>query len=71
MDRKNWGVKMGGCGMDMGYHLVNNLGYALFPNGVPCTGEDCPSNDHNNGDRDYTAGKLHRDGGYAFRHRWL
>lgn len=24
------GLQVGGCGMDMGYHLVHNLGYALF-----------------------------------------
>lgn len=70
-DRDRGGIKIGGCGMDMGFSLVYDLGMTLFPNGVPCTGEGCQSNDHSNGDRDYTAGKLHRDGGYAFRHRWL
>lgn len=24
------GIKVGGCGMDMGYHLVSNLSYALY-----------------------------------------
>lgn len=46
-------VKVTGCGMDMGYHVVHNLGYALFPAGHGCIGEGCPSNDHSNGDRDY------------------
>jgi hypothetical protein len=46
--------------MDMGFHLVYNLSYSLFPDGFGCIGraEDyrfhCPSNDHSNGDRDYT-----------------
>lgn len=28
-DGKNGGVKVGGCGMDMGFHIVNYLSYAL------------------------------------------
>ena len=59
-DRNREGVKVTGCGMDMGFHVVSNLGYALYPQGFGCIGrtEDrqtwCPSNDHSNGDRDYT-----------------
>ena len=29
-DMKTGGVKVNGCGMDMGFHLVSNLSYALF-----------------------------------------
>ena len=29
-DRNNGGVKVGGCGMDMGFNLVYNLSYRLF-----------------------------------------
>ena len=47
-------VIVGGCGMDMGFHLVYNLSYVLYPDGFGCVGEKCPSNDHSNGDRDYT-----------------
>jgi hypothetical protein len=32
-DRTNGGVKMGGCGMDMTFALVYNLGRTLFPEG--------------------------------------
>ncbi|OQB95183.1 MAG: hypothetical protein BWX84_00048 [Verrucomicrobia bacterium ADurb.Bin118] len=64
------GLKVGGCGMDMGFHIVYSIGRALFPNGVPCSGAGCQSNDHNNGDRDYTA-HTHTDGGYAFRSVWF
>jgi len=64
------GIGVGGCGMDMGFNLVMNLGYALFPNGYTCTGKNCPSADHSNGDRNYRR-HHHSSGGYAFRHRWL
>ena len=47
-DRDREGVKIGGCGMDMGFAIVYELGAALWPQGVPCTGEGCLSNDHNN-----------------------
>lgn len=67
------GLVVGGCGMDMGFHVVSNLSRALFPDGYGCTGERCPSNDHSNGDRDYTPGDKHWHTGadYAFRARWL
>lgn len=51
--RKNWersqGLTVGGCGMDMGFHIVNNLSYAIFPE-YKCLGEGnhCPSNYHSN-----------------------
>lgn len=51
------GIKAEGCGMDMGFSLIYNLGRTLYPNGVGCSGEGCPSNDHSNGDRDYTPHK--------------
>lgn len=35
-----------------------------------CIGHGCPSNDHCNGDRDYTP-HHHNSGGYALKHRWL
>jgi len=76
-DTRHEGARASGCGMDMGYHLVHNLGLSLFPNGYTCLGNTreaggirCPSNDHTNGDRDYTP-HLHKCGGYALTHRWL
>ena len=78
------GIVMGGCGMDMGFALVYNLGSALYPNGFPCTGSTgytktyrkakhprCMSNHHSNGDRVYRKGKLHTGGGYALNQTWL
>ena len=64
------GIIMGGCGMDMGFHLVYSLSRMLYRDAFDCIGEDCPSNDHSNGDRDYTPHK-HSDGGYALRQRWI
>lgn len=32
-DQKWGGVKVSGCGMDMAFHLVDSLGYALYGNG--------------------------------------
>lgn len=80
-DTEREGVVVGGAGMDMGFHLVYELGRALWPQGFGCVGERCPSNDHTNGDRDYTAHTAtaercgivhwHNDGGYALTRRWL
>ncbi len=69
-NRKHNAVTMNGAGMDMGFELVYNLGWALFPDGFDCAGERCPSNDHSNGDTDY-APHPHKDGGYALRQEWM
>lgn len=69
-DEKHEGCKASGCGMDMGFHLVHNLGYVLYPDGFECVGEHCPSNDHSNGDRDLSV-HHHNSGGYALRQRWM
>ena len=65
------GLVVGGCGMDMGFHLAYNLGRVLFSEGFDCVGERCPSNDHSNGDRNYAPHRHTGDGGYALRHRWV
>ena len=65
-DSDRYGIKVGGAGMDMAFHLVYSLSRALYPDGHHCTGSDgsltpsgrkrraprCPSNDHSN---DYSA----------------
>lgn len=53
-NRRHEALGVGGCGMDMGFHVVSNLSRILYPEGFGCTGDGCPSNDHSNGDRDYT-----------------
>lgn len=52
------GIKVGGCGMDMGFHLVYNLGKTLWPKGTP------KPHGSRNGEPD-------SDGGYALKHSWL
>jgi len=47
-------LDMIGCGMDMGFAAVYELSALMFPDGFGCIGDGCPSNDHVNGDRDYT-----------------
>ena len=55
---KTGGLRVSGCGMDMGFHVVYNLGYALWPDGTP----------EPHGTRN---GAPDSDGGYALKHRWL
>lgn len=52
------GVLVGGCGMDMGFHVVYNLGAAMWPNGTP------EPHGSRNGEPDTL-------GGYALRSEWL
>jgi hypothetical protein len=52
------GIVVGGCGMDMGFHLVYNLGARLWPNGTP----------EPHGTRN---GAPDSAGGYALKHSWL
>ncbi len=74
-NEKREAIRVQGCGMDMGYHIVNNLAMALYPEGFECTGRDehpnmCPSNDHSNGDRNYKP-HHHVSLGYALHHSWI
>lgn len=55
---KHNGIKMHGCGMDMGFETVYRLGNALWPNGTP----------QPHGTRN---GKPDTAGGYALNHQWL
>jgi hypothetical protein len=55
MDAKKGGMKIRGCGMDMGFALVYDLGRTLWPNG----GQDTQSSRQTN------------DGGYLLNHTWL
>jgi hypothetical protein len=53
-DRETGALRVSGCGMDMGFHVAYALSATLYRDGFGCIGEGCPSNDHSNGDRDYT-----------------
>ena len=57
-DRNKEGLKVSGCGMDMGFHVVYTLGQALWPNGTPT-----PHGTRN--------GEPDSAGGYAIKQRWL
>ena len=73
---KNEGVKVGGCGMDMGFHLVYSLGSVLFSgtDGWECIGDNCPFNEHFNDSKTYPRQKGLRhagDAGYTLRNAWI
>ena len=53
-------VKVSGCGMDMGFSVVYNLGSYLFPKG------DGKTITGRNGDKEPET-----DGGYLLKHEWL
>jgi hypothetical protein len=52
------GIQVNGCGMDMGFHLVYNLGRYLWPKGTK----------RPHGTRN---GAPDKDGGYALKHSWI
>lgn len=52
------GLKINGCGQDMGFATVYNLGRALWPNGT------AKPHGSRNGEPD-------TDGGYALNYRWI
>ena len=66
-------IRVGGCGMDMGFALVYSMASGMYRDAFACIGDRCPSNDHTNEWRtpDYTPGRLHSDAGYALGHRWV
>lgn len=59
-DRDRGGVKVGGCGMDMGFHLVYELAYCLFKEDPRLAKWQAKQNERGP-----------RDAGYALSHRWL
>ena len=55
------GLVVGGCGMDMGFHVVYSLGRVLWPKGFKVNGIG------RNGD----ISGHDKDGGYRLVHQWL
>lgn len=55
---KDGGIRVAGCGMDMGFALVYNLGAVLWPRGT-----EKPHGTRN--------GEPDNDGGYALKQRWI
>ena len=77
-------IKIGGCGMDMGFALVYNLGRALYPDGfgVLSVGGIRPTSREHAAElvaegrtefrgRNMDPAGWDNDGGYALTHRWL
>ncbi len=62
-DRDHGGIKMTGCGMDMGFALVYEIGRMLYPDGFALA----PGQHARNGDKS----NIDKDGGYALRHERL
>ena len=76
LHKKYEGLKVGGCGMDMGFSVVYGLSAQLYrESGYECIKDEakdirCPSNFHVN-TRDKTITEpIHHDG-YALKHRWV
>lgn len=61
------GLVVGGCGMDMGYHLVNSLSYALH--GMKDKGEAIDSGVR--GRPFWKPRPGHYRAGYSLNHEWL
>jgi hypothetical protein len=80
----NNGLTVYGCGMDMGFHVVYELGRVLYPDGFPepCTkcGHPktdewelgmCPAGQCTFRGRNGDTSGYETDGGYALNHKWL
>ena len=62
------GLTVGGCGMDMGYHLVNSLSYAVH--GHKSVGDAVKDNSPAGFPMSKTR-PGHFRAGYSLRHRWI
>lgn len=83
-DNRN-GLRVTGCGSDMGFELVYNLGRVLFPDGFgmvcrddatvrPATREEAAEmriSDNTFRGRNGDTSGWDNDGGYALTHRWI
>lgn len=63
-DHERSGFRMSGCGMDMGFALVFDVGRICFPKGFIVTDKTIHRNGAKNGTRD-------NDGGYALNFNWI
>ena len=61
------GIRVEGCGMDMGFHLVYSLGCLLWPKGRKITKRLAQSGAPVRGE----IGQVEPDGGYLIKHEWL
>lgn len=86
IDQRRGGLRIGGCGMDMGFQLVYLLGRVLWPDGFgePCLhcgrrpkvkprhlGNCRSGRQHEYRGRNSDPSGWDNDGGYTLNHRWL
>ena len=62
-DKKEQGLRVTGCGMDMGFAVVYAFSHAIFAKGFRYRKGEC----HRNGD----PSPIDKDGGYALKHQWI
>ena len=62
-DKKHYGLRVSGCGMDMGFSVVYNFSSAVFPDGFRYRKDEW----HRNGDKS----PVDKSGGYALKQEWL
>jgi hypothetical protein len=63
LDSNREGLRVQGCGSDMGFEVVYNLGRALFPEGFKLAKDQHGRNGDKSG--------FDNDGGYALKQIWL
>lgn len=84
---KNSGIRVGGCGMDMGFHLVYSLSSVLYPHGFGIEGENSKKIKIRPDSKEKASELIKRgwkfrgrngdpsgwdnSGGYALEHEWL
>lgn len=63
IDVRHRGIRIGGCGMDMGFALVYDLGRTLNPKGF--------KHNKNTHPRNGSTSPRDSDGGYTYNQRWI
>mgnify|MGYP000694525204 CR=1 FL=1 len=63
INRDTGGLVVGGCGMDMGFHVVYSLSRSLFPDGFKLAEGEYGRNGDKSG--------VDTNGGYCLKQQWL
>lgn len=72
LDKSGEGLRVSGCGMDMGFDVVYNVGTLIYPKGFRCHGKKCMGSEHHNPPFPPRDGRMHhKSGGYAIRQEWI
>lgn len=66
-DGAHWALRVGGCGMDMGFHVVHSLSYRIH--GHDNKGDD--ANEAGVAGRPFTPRRGHFRAGYSLKHEWI